>query len=203
MRVLPPVYGLAVGDAAISPSRGAPTTRDQLVELAFMQEHRRGRARLALLLPLVDPLAESVGESISRGVILWSGFEPPELQLVFRSDGFTDRVDFAWRTVRAIGESDGYEKYIAAPGEDPATPLIAEKLREERLRRLCDSFDRWDFKTAVAVTPLVQRLDAMRVPRVAPPRPRLLHVANPRSLTIVRERARHGKRDEDPTATAS
>lgn len=183
MRVLPPILGLAVGDAAVSPTQGGRVAREDLVALAGEQEHRRGRARLALLLPMVDARSESPGESVSRAVIVWSGFEPPELQVVFHSDGHADRVDFAWRSRRAIGESDGYEKYVAATPEETAKRVVNEKRREDRLRRLSDFFRRWDMKDALAVTPLIERLDEMGIPRVAAPRPGLLVGANPRSIT--------------------
>ncbi|WP_194409396.1 hypothetical protein [Microbacterium cremeum] len=181
MRVLPPAFGLAVGDAVISPAQGGSVARESLVTLAECQEHRRGRGRLILLLPMLDPLAESTGESVSRAVIVWSGFEPPELQVVFRSDGFSDRVDFAWRSVRGIGESDGYGKYLGETPGETVRSVMDEKKRENRLRRVCRAFDRWDMNEAMEVTPLVRRLDAMGIPRVARPRPGLLVMTNRRS----------------------
>lgn len=181
MRVLPPAFGLAVGDAAISREQGGAASLDELHARADTQVHRRGRSRLALLLPLLDGRSESTGESVSRAVILWSGFEAPDLQVVFRTGGHTDRVDFAWRSVRAIGESDGYDKYDAGTSSESVQRLIAEKRREDRLRRLCDGFARWDMRDAMAVTPLVAHLERMRVPRVARPRPALLVMTNPRS----------------------
>ncbi|MBW9122499.1 hypothetical protein JNB63_20620 [Microbacterium trichothecenolyticum] len=185
MRVLPPLYGLAVGDAAVSPRQGGTTDADELGTLAGSQRIRRGIARLRLLLSVVDARAESPGESVSRGVILWAGFETPELQLVFRSEGYKDRVDFAWRSVRAIGESDGYGKYVAETPEETVRRVIDEKKREERLRRQCAAFDRWDMKTAEAVGPLVERLEGLGVPRVGPPIPVLLSAKNPRSFSPV------------------
>lgn len=180
MRVLPPLLGLAVGDAVMASPHGV--TRDALATLAGAQAHRRGRARLALLLPMLDGDAESPGESVSRGVMVWSGFESPVLQKVFRSEGHTDRADFAWPSVRSIGESDGYGKYVGETAEETVRRIVAEKRREERLRRQCDAFDRWDMADALAVEPLVTRLDRMRVPRVGPPRADLLRISDPRSV---------------------
>lgn len=182
MRVLPPLLGLAVGDAVISPKQGGTTLRTELAELAGAQQHRRGRARLALLLPMIDGAAESPGESVSRGVIVWSGFEAPELQRVFRSGRHEDRVDFAWPSIRGAAESDGYGKYLGDTAEQTVRRVIAEKHREERLRRLCDVFDRWDMSEALAITPLVTRLRRMGVPRVAAPRPGLLQSSTSRSF---------------------
>ncbi|WP_342001833.1 hypothetical protein MRBLWH7_002073 [Microbacterium sp. LWH7-1.2] len=183
MRMLPPLYGLAVGDAAVSLVQGGTTDALELGRLADSQRTRRGIARLRLLLPAIDARAESPGESVSRGVILWAGFETPELQRVFRSEGREDRVDFAWPSVRAIGESDGYGKYVTETAEEAVRRVIAEKKREERLRRQCAAFDRWDMKTAEAVAPLVRRLERLGVPRVGAPNPILLSVKNPRSLS--------------------
>ena len=182
LRVLPPAFGLAVGDAATSPAQGGSVTTETLLTLAESQQHRRGRGRLTLLLPLLDPGAESPGESVSRAVILWSGFEPPELQVVFRLDGFSDRVDFAWTSVRAIGESDGFGKYVGETREETIRRLREEKRRESRLRRQSSAFDRWEMNDALRVTPLVDRLDAMKIPRIARPRAGLLVMTNGRSF---------------------
>ena len=183
MRVLPPLYGLAVGDAAVSLVQGGTTDALELGTLAASQRTWRGIARLRLLLPAVDERAESPGESVSRGVMLWAGFETPELQRVFRSEGHEDRVDFAWPSVRAIGESDGYGKYVTETAEEAVRRVIEEKKREERLRRQCAAFDRWDMETAEAVGPLVERLERLGVPRVGPAIPVLLSAKNPRSLS--------------------
>ena len=115
-------------------------------------------------------------------MILWSGFEPPELQVVFRLDGFSDRVDFAWTSVRAIGESDGFGKYVGETREETIRRLREEKRRESRLRRQSSAFDRWEMNDALRVTPLVDRLDAMKIPRIARPRAGLLVMTNGRSF---------------------
>ena len=75
MRVLPPAFRLAVADAAVSPAECGTSSLDLLRSEAEGDADRRGRARLRLLWPLVDARAESVGESVSRAVIRWSGFE--------------------------------------------------------------------------------------------------------------------------------
>ncbi len=107
MRVLPAPFALAVGDTVIAPRQVGLVSLAELIALADLQINRRGIRQVRLLLETVDPRAESVGESIGRAVILWSGFERPELQVEFRTGGITDRVDYAWRSVRAIAESDG------------------------------------------------------------------------------------------------
>jgi len=199
MRVLPAAFGLAVGDAATSPAQGGTASRYELELAAAGQPNPRGRALMHLVLATIDPLSESPGESVGRGVIVWSGFEPPELQREFRSEGFTDRADFAWESVQAIAESDGYGKYLAETPEETVRRVIREKQREDRLRRQCREFGRWDMAASIAVTPVIRELDRMAIPRISPPRAFLLTAmrSNPRSLP--RSGAIHRKRDETPS----
>lgn len=181
MKVLPPAFGLAVADAVVSASRPDPASVDLLRAFADSQPKGRGSARLALLLPLVDALSESVGETVSRAVAIWLGYEEPELQVVFVAEGARDRVDFFWRRASVIGESDGYGKYA---GPDVVARVVDEKRREDRLRRQVRAFTRWDWNATMRVTPLDERLGRAGVPRPRPPRPALLATLrhNPRSL---------------------
>jgi hypothetical protein len=187
LRVLPPAFGLAVADAVISPKQLGVASADDLHRIADSQSTTRGNRRVATLLELADGRSESPGESVSRAVIHWSGFEPPELQREFITDGITDRVDFAWPRVRAIGESDGYGKYRGESLDDTVARVVREKQREDRLRRSCRAFRRWDWGDAMAVVPLQQRLVEMQIPRVARPQAALLATlaSNPRSLPRV------------------
>ena len=70
-----------------------------------------GRARRAAA--LLDPRSESVGESLSRVLLVEAGLAPTDLQLpVVGADGdLVGRVDFAWPEHRTIGEFDGRVKY--------------------------------------------------------------------------------------------
>ncbi len=52
--------------------------------------------------------------------------------------------------------------------------MVDEKRREDRLRRQCDVFGRWDMAAAMAVKPVVKELERMGIPRVAAPRAALL-----------------------------
>src|SRR5690606_14562992 len=112
-RALPPAYGLAVADAAVSPRQRDLTTLDALHVARSRTVDSRGIRVLDWVLASVDPDAESTGESVSRAVIEWLGFPRPELQQEFRLDGHTDRVDFWWPGEGIVGESDGYGKYPA------------------------------------------------------------------------------------------
>lgn len=193
MRVLPVPFGLAVGDAVTSPAQAGSVARDQLETIAVSQTNSRGRRPLTIVLGAVDSRSESPGESVGRAVIIWSGFEPPELQLEFRSEGHLDRVDYGWRGVRALAESDGYAKYEADTAEEAVRRVVDEKRREDRLRRQCRAFGRWDMAAAIAVDPVVTELSRMGVPRVAAPHTALLSTmrGNPRSFPSARHRDRY------------
>ena len=120
--------------------------------------------------------------------MLWAGFDDPELQVEIASEGFNDRVDFGWPAVRVLGESDGYEKYRGEDPDDTVRRVVEEKRREDRLRRGCRAFGRWDWAACIAVAPLTERLDQMGVPRIRPAHPALLATLglNPRSLATSR-----------------
>ncbi|UUT35080.1 hypothetical protein [Microbacterium elymi] len=90
-------------------------------------------------------LAESAGESLSRAVTEWLGYEEPELQVGFAYEGARDRVDFYWRRLRRIGESDGYGKYDANDAAAMKAHFVVEKTREDRLRRHEGGFIRWEW----------------------------------------------------------
>jgi len=85
-----------------------------------------------------DGRSESVGESRSRVAIHRAGLEPPTPQwaVLGVTGRLVGRVDFGWPPLRAVGEFDGCAKYgrFLGPGQAPADVVIAEKLREDRLR---------------------------------------------------------------------
>lgn len=183
-RVLPPAFGLAVVDAALATS----LTADRFAEVAASQRSRFGRARIAELSATGDGRSESAGESVSRAVMTWLGFAAPELQVEFHVEGYLDRVDFAWRGARAIGESDGYGKYLAEDPDETRQRLIAEKLREDRLRSTGATVARWDWAMAMQATPLGDRLHAAGVPLLRRPQRAMLATLrhHPRSFEAPR-----------------
>lgn len=109
--------------------------------------HAAARRRAELVASLASPLAESVGESYSRAVIEFLGFEQPILQHVFQdAKGFIGRADCWWPQQRVVGEFDGKAKYLdpAFRGAVSAEETVyREKLREDRIRALGLGFVRW------------------------------------------------------------
>lgn len=180
MRVLPPAFALAVGDACV---RVGGATVGRLQDVASAQSTRRGIRQLEWLWPRIDPAAESVGESISRAVIEWCGFPRPHLQVRFVTDGFEDRVDFVWREFRIGGESDGYGKYLLEGASGALGAVKSEKRRENRLRRHLVALPRWDYADAMRAEPLRRTLAAAHLPQLHAPSPALLRTLarNPRS----------------------
>lgn len=184
MRALPPAQALAVVDAAVSPVQGGSASLDVLRELASDRADRRGSRGLTWALDRADPRAESPGESVSRAVIEWSGFETPELQRTFHYEGNEDRSDFFFPRAGAVGESDGWGKYDLGDAAAAERHLRNEKRREDRLRRHGHGFARWDYADAVRVEPMCRALTQASVRVIhAPDRARLasLHRA-PRLL---------------------
>ncbi|MDE0545733.1 hypothetical protein [Microbacterium sp. C7(2022)] len=172
-RVLSPARGLAVVDASLSARMGHACCLDQLASIAAAQCARRGVRVLEWLWARASGVAESVGESVSRAVIEWCGFDEPALQEEFHFEGETDRPDFFWRHGAMVGESDGYGKYDG-DAEKIKSALIREKTREDRLRRHLGGFARWDMRDAVRVDPLAQKLLAAGVQVVADPQRAML-----------------------------
>ncbi len=173
MRALRPAWGLAAVDATLSERQLGLCTIAEVRDALSLQVDRRHRRRCVWALDHADPRSESVGESVSRAVISWLGFEEPELQHPFHFEGHDDRCDFFWPRSRVAGESDGYGKY-AAPAD-----LIAEKRREDRLRRHLRGFARWDWHDAMRADPLRRALEAAGVRRIRPPQPAMLATLSP------------------------
>ncbi len=184
VRVLPPAYALAVGDAAVSAARGGPLTAGELREHEAGQANRRGGPPARGGGGGGAGATESAGESVSRAVIEWCGFEVPILQREFRYEGFRDRVDFHFPTANAIGESDGWGKYALDDPREAAARLTAEKRREDRLRRNGHGFARWDLADAQRVEPLRTALRAASVPLIGPEQQAMLATlrSSPRTL---------------------
>jgi hypothetical protein len=170
-RVLTFGQAVAVMDAAIHQHRDGHTlaTRADL-DLAFDQLGRvTGRAAAGRVLEFASPLSGSTGESISRAGMFLLGFLLPELQVPhWDREGLIGFTDFFWRSVGKVGEFDGLGKYLRdefTGGRSTADIVIAEKIREDRLRALGLGVFRWDWKVATALPALGDLLSRNGIPR--------------------------------------
>lgn len=155
---LPFVEAVAVADQALWARRvgGALVVCDALLAAAHSRTGR-GSARATRAADFASPLADSVRESQSRVLISTMGFPAPELQARFvLANGREAFTDFFWRDHAHIGEFDGAGKYrdpALLHGRSTEEVLLAEKDREDELRRQVRAFSRW-------------RLPALRSPQL-------------------------------------
>jgi hypothetical protein len=156
-RTLPPAMGLSVADAA---ARAGLVDPAALLPRAESQRNRWGRHRMMWVLSRIDARSESVTESLSRAVIEWCGFPPPDLQTEHRVEGRLYRSDLCWPEHRVIGEADGWAKYAAGAVE----AVREEKRREDALRRAGWRIARWDYAGALQAAPLRAALLAAGLP---------------------------------------
>ena len=112
--------------------------RAELLVIADRSSKTTGIATLRRAIEVADRDSESVGESLSRALMIeWCEIPVPSLQVEYREStgALIARVDFDWDG-KVVGEFDGrvkYEKY-RRPGESVADAVIREKRREDRLR---------------------------------------------------------------------
>jgi hypothetical protein len=132
-------------------------------ELAAAMDRARSwpGARLASgALPLADARADNPGESWSRVVLIGLGLAPDDLQVpLFDDEGLIGYADFAWEGV--IGEFDGRLKYGVDDETDPQKAgriVFAEKIREDRIRRLGYGVARWGWPELHRPTIIGQRV---------------------------------------------
>ncbi|MFJ6098113.1 hypothetical protein [Williamsia muralis] len=127
----------------------AGVPRGELESVLRRSVGRTGISVARAALAVADGKSESIGESLSRALILSFGDIPlPRLQHRFLAgDGtFVARTDFDWGGLVA-GEFDGYAKYIRylRPGETTEQAYEREKWREQRLRRIGVVVVRWNW----------------------------------------------------------
>lgn len=137
-------------------------TRAELLELLDSLLPRAGSAKAREAIEFGDGLSGSLLESLSRGQFHLLGMPPPELQVpFFDEEGYIGDVDFYWRELDLIGECDGKFKYagnVSPSGRPGLEVLLAEKAREDRLRRVVRGFVRWDWDVAMSRERLATRV---------------------------------------------
>ena len=127
--------------------------KDEVLEQLSQLGKVPGFARAAHAVQFADGRSGSVGESLSRVQMLALDVEIPELQVSFYdAAGHIGDVDYFWRERGIAGEFDGNSKYgdarRYAKGLTAQELLIAEKRREDRLRRVVNGVVRWDWSVA-------------------------------------------------------
>ncbi len=113
------------------------THQDLKAAFAAFAPGRWSRAPFQMSL-LADARIESAAESRARWAFQMLGFRQPTPQVrIYADDGeYVARVDFLYEELKLIIEVDGMDKYQSR------ADLIAEKLREDRLRALGYEFVR-------------------------------------------------------------
>jgi len=149
LRELPLPDAVAIADAALR--RGLI----EVADLEAVRQEQRGWPFITaadLGLRLLDPARETWFESWSF-IRLWQlGVDLPESQVsVYDHRGrFLGRVDGLWRDDATVAEADGQGKYLGQfdpdgpSAEAAARAVVAEKVREDRMRGCGLEFVRWD-----------------------------------------------------------
>lgn len=139
----------AISTAARSTLMWAVVTLDSLAwdsEEALLElkdrvgawSHLRGAATLSEAVSLARTGAQTPLESISRFRFVRAGLPEPLLQVPFYdAEGLIGYADMVWPGLKVIGEADGLGKY------SDRSDLVAEKIREDRLRALGWIVVRW------------------------------------------------------------
>lgn len=113
--------------------------------------------------------SESVGESLSHGLIHKLGFAAPQLQVQLRlSNGRLARPDYMWPDVGVVGEFDGAHKYTRSKevsGKQADQVVFEEKKREDGIRALGNRVCRWTWADLMHPQRLASILSNAGVPR--------------------------------------
>jgi hypothetical protein len=147
-------------------------TKDRLRDVLDEWAPARGRRRIETAIDFADGASGSPGESVSRVQIAEAGLPAPVLQQAFFDGrGLVGYVDFWWPAFRLIGEFDGLKKYREADllaGRSPGQVVVAEKLREDRLRATTTRprVHRWVWATLTERGALARELQVAGLPRL-------------------------------------
>ncbi len=146
--------------------------RYALEEAVSLAAGARGWTKAQQAVAFARAEAESAAESRSRESMMRLGVEPPVLQLeVFDERGLAGRLDFGFVRGWAGGGLDGEEKYREAglARSGAADAVIAEKRREDRVRRRLDALARWGWRESGSTALLGPVLAAAGVRTTRPP----------------------------------
>jgi very-short-patch-repair endonuclease len=111
---------------------------ETLLAIAGTWRQLGGLERIRRAIDLARTGAQTPLETISRLALVEERLPEPELQVAFHdAEGLIGYVDMWWPTLGVIGEADGAIKYRSKDD------LLAEKVREDRLRALGFIVVRW------------------------------------------------------------
>jgi len=152
---------IVVGDAALHLRK---CTMDELLVELELASGFPGHSRAARAISQMNGLSESPLESRSRVLLVDDPELPdPEMQLeVFDDSGaLLARGDLGWVDQRVLGECDGHGKYRGQYGVDPATAILREKERTDRLHEAGWRLVRWGWRDLEHPDRLLARIRRM------------------------------------------
>lgn len=166
--------GFASGLMAMDHVLGAKlATVEDLATAIVALARRLDRVKAEAVLTRADSRSESPAESLARARMYQIGAPIPDLQREFFVDGvLIGRTDFYWEVADCIGEMDGDVKYLGggtSGGKSAEQVVLAEKRREDALRRLVTAFIRFIWDDALAIAPLeteLRRVGVLTGPKV-------------------------------------
>lgn len=127
--------GLLAGVVIVDEALRRCVPREELAQIVAEGSRGRGNAAATTAVRLGRDTAESPLESIGRLRMVQAGIEEPlGQQEVWDARGCIGRVDHVWPAARLIAEADGMAKYRRRYEVPPDQVVLAEKLREDRLR---------------------------------------------------------------------
>ena len=151
---------------------GALAGMPEVVALADRADVGRGVGRMWSAVAFASPLSDSVRETQSRVAIHRLGFPRPALQQRFElAGGRVAYTDFFFEDQSHVGEFDGVGKYmdpVFLRGRTPEQAVLAEKDREDALRRRIRGLSRWRTPELRDVRLLYDILSAAGLPTSSP-----------------------------------
>jgi hypothetical protein len=136
---------VAVCDSALR----SGVTHEQLTAVMNRCRSWPGARLASRAVSMADGRAANPGESWSRVVLTTHDQAPTHLQREVRDQrGLVGYVDFFWEDDGVVGEFDGKVKYAVPLGASPdeaTRSIVAEKIREDRLRAQGLEVVRWGY----------------------------------------------------------